>query len=583
MDNIPDTIYFKDVNSRFTRINRAQAKVLGVNAPEDAIGKTDLDFFHDEKLVHGFFEEEQQIVKTGEALIGRVEFNPISADEPRWFSATKVPIKDEHGRVTGIVGISHNITKDKQDEEKLRQSEERFRLLAWATNDAVWDWDLQTNQIQWGAGMQKVFRYSSEALEMDQGWWLDHIHPQDRGKVERTLRQALEAGLEFWSKEYRFQRADGTYADVMDRGYILRNEAGIPHRIIGSMIDITERKRAEETIRQKNEMLSRLHKITLNLLGYHESDELLNALVASAADFLDAAYAEIMLLEGETLVVRAATDNQNEILGERVGREMALLSWQAIDSRGPRVLSDYASWPHRRSVYDKFTLHAVADFPVLSGEQCIGVLAFGRAEPGYEFSPDQVQFGSLFANLAALVLNNAQLREALREQAIRDPLTGLFNRRYMEETLRREISRVTRHLHPLGIIMLDIDHFKLFNDRLGHAAGDALLREIGRFMQSHIRNEDVACRYGGEEFILIMPDASLEVALERAEQFRQAVVELQVRDGGRAHAGITLSLGVAIFPQHGRTVDAVLRAADAALYQAKQGGRNQVAVAKNSV
>jgi diguanylate cyclase (GGDEF)-like protein len=183
---------------------------------------------------------------------------------------------------------------------------------------------------------------------------------------------------------------------------------------------------------------------------------------------------------------------------------------------------------------------------------------------------------------AGMALSNLKLREALREQSIRDPLTGLYNRRYMEEVLKQQLSRVTRQLHPLGIIMIDIDHFKLFNDTHGHAAGDALLRELSRFLQSHIRGEDIACRYGGEEFTLIMPDASLEAARQRAELLRQEARHLRWRDAGQSHEAITLSAGIAIYPQHGRTIENVLRAADAALYQAKQEGRDRVIVAERA-
>ena len=183
---------------------------------------------------------------------------------------------------------------------------------------------------------------------------------------------------------------------------------------------------------------------------------------------------------------------------------------------------------------------------------------------------------------AGMALSNLKLREALREQSIRDPLTGLYNRRYMEEVLKQHISRVTRHLHPLGIIMIDIDHFKHFNDTNGHAAGDALLRELGEFLQRRIRGEDVACRYGGEEFILIMPEAFLEAAHQRAELLRQGAKGLRIRDAGQSLGGITLSLGVAIYPQHGRTIENILRAADSALYRAKQDGRDRVVVAENA-
>ena len=181
---------------------------------------------------------------------------------------------------------------------------------------------------------------------------------------------------------------------------------------------------------------------------------------------------------------------------------------------------------------------------------------------------------------AGMTLSNLNLRAALREQSIRDTVTGLYNRRYMEEALKQHLSRVTRHLHPLGIIMIDIDHFKNFNDVHGHAAGDRILRELGKFLQSHIRGEDIACRYGGEEFILIMPDVFLEAAKNRAEQLRREAKEVRVEEVGQLYAGITLSIGVALYPLHGRTIENVLRAADSALYRAKQEGRDQVVIAE---
>jgi diguanylate cyclase (GGDEF)-like protein len=175
-----------------------------------------------------------------------------------------------------------------------------------------------------------------------------------------------------------------------------------------------------------------------------------------------------------------------------------------------------------------------------------------------------------------LSLANLKLRETLRSQAIRDDLTGLFNRRYMEETLDRELHRVTRLGIPLGLAMLDLDHFKRYNDTYGHHAGDELLRSLGRLIRSQVREDDVACRYGGEEFLLILPGASLEVTLERTEQMRQCVQQLhELRPGQFLHP-ITISIGLAIFPDNGSTGSALIQVADAALYRAKKEGRNRV-------
>ena len=187
------------------------------------------------------------------------------------------------------------------------------------------------------------------------------------------------------------------------------------------------------------------------------------------------------------------------------------------------------------------------------------------------------------AEHVALSLGNLKLQEALRHQAIRDPLTGLFNRRFMLETLERELYRMQRKGSSLCVIMLDLDHFKRFNDTFGHAAGDALLSTLGRSFLNHVRKEDVACRYGGEEFTLILPETSLETACDRAEQLRQLVHDLHLEHHGQSLGGITISLGVAVYPQHGEDPEALLGAADKALYAAKHAGRDRVVAAESGV
>lgn len=167
----------------------------------------------------------------------------------------------------------------------------------------------------------------------------------------------------------------------------------------------------------------------------------------------------------------------------------------------------------------------------------------------------------------------------LREQSVRDHLTNVFNRRYMEETLERELLRAARRGLSLGIIMLDVDGFKQFNDTYGHAAGDAILRKLSNILLKHIRREDVPSRYGGDEFIIILPDASQQVTRERAELLRKRIEALKIKFEGQTIGRITVSLGVAIFPNDGTTDSALLKAVDVALYRAKHEGRNRVAAA----
>lgn len=169
------------------------------------------------------------------------------------------------------------------------------------------------------------------------------------------------------------------------------------------------------------------------------------------------------------------------------------------------------------------------------------------------------------------------LQNQLREQAIRDPLTNLFNRRYLEETLERELSRAEREVYPLCIVMMDIDHFKDVNDVYGHEAGDVVLRQLADTITARSRHGDFACRYGGEEFVLVMPNISPETATARAKELHQIIEELNI-PYGRFNLSITISVGIACYPDHGDTKEELLRAADKALYMAKHAGRNCVAV-----
>lgn len=167
----------------------------------------------------------------------------------------------------------------------------------------------------------------------------------------------------------------------------------------------------------------------------------------------------------------------------------------------------------------------------------------------------------------------------LQQLAVRDSLTGLFNRRYMEETLGREISRAHRERRGLGIIMTDVDNFKQINDEYGHALGDAVLAGVGELLGKHIRKSDVACRFGGDEFILILPECSLEDTVLRAEALRHVVEAASFRIDGADIGTVTLSVGVSSLPEHAMDAAGMLRAADKALYAAKHKGRNRVEAA----
>jgi len=199
--------------------------------------------------------------------------------------------------------------------------------------------------------------------------------------------------------------------------------------------------------------------------------------------------------------------------------------------------------------------------------------------PDTWFTPQRVQRINIIAESLALAIANLMLRTTLRQQSIRDPLTGLYNRRYLEETLERELLRASRCNKNVGLMMIDIDHFKQFNDTHGHPAADVVLSAVAQLFSSSVRGEDLVCRYGGEEFMIMLPEADLETTCQRAEAIREKVSQLRVQYQGQVLEPISLSIGVGIFPSHGEIPEALIRSVDQALYQAKHHGRNRVEVA----
>ena len=215
--------------------------------------------------------------------------------------------------------------------------------------------------------------------------------------------------------------------------------------------------------------------------------------------------------------------------------------------------------------------------PLIAQGEASGLLVLQGSEAGIPAGTRTL--ATVVAERIALALANLQLREELRDQAIRDPLTAMFNRRYFEETAARELLRAGENRSPVGIIMIDVDHFKRFNDSHGHDAGDAVLQRVGLTLQSHTRVEDVICRWGGEEFVMLLPGLTADAIMNRAEELREAIRELSVRFHGETLARITISCGISMFPDQGRMCAELIDAADHALYRAKQAGRNRVEVA----
>lgn len=261
-----------------------------------------------------------------------------------------------------------------------------------------------------------------------------------------------------------------------------------------------------------------------------------------------------------------------------------------------KVFAPDECWAMRRG-----KVHAVCDGHLNNqhckhlhpGEQnsiCVPLLAHGKVMGMLLLKRDdecsnirqierQLELVHTAVDSVSLALANLILRESLQESSMRDPLTGLYNRRFMEATLERELWRMERAGEHLAIAMLDLDHFKALNDGFGHAAGDLVLKELGGLMRSFRQGADVACRYGGEEFILILPEVDPAGVLDRMETLRQSIEKLSLSLDGTALPSISASIGISIFPHHGKDPQQLIKMADEAMYQAKRGGRNRIVMA----
>ena len=362
--------------------------------------------------------------------------------------------------------------------------------------------------------------------------------------------------------------------------------------IMAILEDITERRRTEEELFKANEELkvwvyefSRRNKdITLlNEMGDHlQACRSLEEAYAGVSRFASRMFPDLsgtlFMFNAQKHVLEAAAHWGEPRIGETIFPPDECWALRT----GKEHLVQETDSDSQCGHLDGFSRGYMC-VPMIAHGEILGLLSL--LKNAQESSPDETLADSkrrlaiTAAKQIALSMANLNLRNSLQEQAIRDPLTGLFNRRYMEETLQREIFRVRRKGAPLGIIMLDLDYFKHFNDTFGHEGGDVLLQALAGMVRRHIRREDIACRYGGEEFIIIMPEAPLQITAERAELLRQQVRDLQVTYQDRPLGAITMSLGVAAFPDHGADGEALIRAADGALYRAKEGGRNRVVVA----
>lgn len=494
--------------------------------------------------------------------------------------------------------------------------ERQFRTLAEAIPQIVWTAgpDGLTNYIN-----RRWYEMSGTAPGQGLGSdWMEVVHPDDREICRTKWLECLHLGKTF-EIEYRLRDGAKGFRWYLDRAIPLRDTSGTILQWFGTCTDIHDQmlnqQSLEEQIKQhtaalvdangrlENEMRERalaqqelndqngrmltdlrqrsnratmLAKMAELLQGCADMPDMFSVLVGMAPKiFPELSGAVLLFNRSRDMLEVAASWTECELPGNSFGVQDC---WALRTGHLHYVLAgDHTARCKHVIPSDR----SYVCLPLVSQGESIGVLYFQMIAGG-EIPESLTLIVNMFAKQVGLSIANLRLREALRNQSIRDPLTGIFNRRYLEETLEREVRRATRCEQTLGVLMLDLDHFKKFNDTYGHEAGDDVLRETAGFLSKCVRAEDVVCRYGGEEFVIILPAASLDATHSRAEDIRLKLRELTLMHQEQMLGRITASFGVACFPDHGATRQFLLEAADAALYRAKREGRDRVAVADSA-
>jgi len=507
-----------------------------------------------------------------------------------------------------ILGTQKDIAHAAQD------GESRFRILAEAIPQIVWT-AIPGGDIDYCN--HRFYELTGFTEEQTLGWgWQNAVHPDDLPVALESWEKARQTGTVF-DMEYRLRTGDGGYRWHLVRATPMRDAAGKIVKWFGAFADIEDQKHNQQILEQEikerteeladantrlqqemverdyarreldeqnermlQDLTARSQRATLLtrmgelLQSCVSKDEVFAAALGFAPKIFPTSRGAVSLLNAARDLVEVAGQWHDCQLPVTVFEP---LSCWALPTGHPHlgVSGDTTSpWSHAQGVKDPYLC-----IPILAQGEALGILHFQATDEVPAMADAELSFKTTFAGQVGLSVANIRLREALRAQSIKDPLTGLYNRRYLTEMLEREVRRAVRAEQPLGILMLDLDHFKKFNDTYGHDAGDTVLRETAAFLIKSIRAEDIVCRFGGEEFVVILPTADLNVSQARAERIRSQMRELTVLHQGQSLGMITVSVGVAALPQHGASPPKLLEAADAALYCAKREGRDRVVAA----
>ncbi len=431
--------------------------------------------------------------------------------------------------------------------------------------------------------IREIMGHKPEEMTGNATFWYENVHPEDRDETVRQCEILVQRGGGI--VEYRFCTDEDKYNWIEDRFRVIYDTQGVAEQIFGTWTDITERRNTEITLRSTNQMLE-LRQNEIEVLGklndhlyvcnsVEDTKKVIEHYLTQL--FPDSSGSVYMFNQSRSMLEAIASWGQLQTSEELFVQEDCWALRQGKMHLVNNNITDLTC-PHVKNGNEQFSYICL---PLIAQSDVLGLVHLATVSNPEDLNLPQGSSNNTPEELAtnvskqlSLSLMNLRLRESLKTQATRDPLTQLFNRRFMLEFLDKELIRTERNKSNLGFMMLDVDHFKQFNDVYGHDAGDAVLREVATVLRANVRGSDIACRYGGEEFALVFPDMPLQQLMDRGEAVRTAIKQLRVSHNSTAVGTISISIGISMFPQNGNEATGLITKADKALYQAKANGRD---------
>jgi diguanylate cyclase (GGDEF)-like protein/PAS domain S-box-containing protein len=484
--------------------------------------------------------------------------------------------------------MAEKVTKINKSDTTLTLNEINFKTLAEDAPVTLWLTDVLGNII-FTNNQYKNFIGRDEVEAKGNGAWFDALHPSDREYCLTVFKDAFETFKPF-TMEYRLKRRDGEYRHFIDHGEPYIDNSGKFSGFVGSSTDITDQKMSEDELKKSHDELTQYND-EMNLIN--QLNSYLQVCRSITETYPIVSYYCEQIFPDCTGALYLFNDKKSLVESMSVWGRNAVKSAEIItpdDCWSLRQGKEHVTLDNddrlRCKHVEDSTINYICE-PIIAQGEMLGMLHIEfRAEQqkssddAQHYIDSRKRLMKTAADNLALSLVSLKLREALQSQSVKDPLTHLFNRRHMEESLEREIHRCVRANKGLGVIMADIDHFKSFNDKYGHDAGDVVLVEFAKLLKASFRKCDIVCRYGGEEFIIIMPEAEKTLVAERAKQLCKQVSELELLYNGKPLPTVTASFGVACMESKFVDKSALIKAADLVLYEAKNAGRNRVVVSK---